>query len=1150
MNRFLSLCLILSGLTACDVMNNRLDQVALVCGEDALRYSNARFIQPQAETQVSGGGEGASWQAITETAGGFELLPRSSRGCLIVEEEKKGSLYLRHDSVQLGASQPLAALEPGTLHPLNVGPSDPQLYAQVMNLSCGAQQSNQFAISYGIQQQPAPQLHLYRVAYDIFADQGSQIPLSSGEVDARAGAIELPRVLGDGAYTIRYRLYDAFENIFAAVAPQTISCPLYLDTKAPELLGLSETLATLASGNQRFQEVAPGQALNLRVADRDSALAIEVCSAPLGAPLCDNFVPLKGPFYAPKDGLHVIRYFARDAAGNQSPISELPPIAVVHRDIMDNVGLELAAARLEAGQGNAIEANLNWLRAYESYEKLTLPLEREPLASPLGLAYSEIARGQSLQASLRDHLDSIDQLLEIPALPPQLAGHASLDKRGDLKVRATNGKLLLEAQQVSDIAWHPRLGLLISYRDGRYQLGLAAEARAFPSAFKALRLELAGDQLLAASAEELALFRLESQDLRLVWRRSLSALPIALSLDTQAGLGVLAAADSLLSFDLITGSDVSSQTWNKACTFSQLIHADAYGWYIGLKTGPRPPFGEEFHCNLHNWNGREAWQEVDPLKVHREDDFMNEPGDFRFEEINALVYLPAQQWLAFGRAIDARFALLDLREQKVTIIESYPESGEETAVLTSISLSSDGLYLADSKFYPEARGGKTTTRVWEVARSSSPLTFQQDALVKSFSNKTQAITHLLIANGQKRLISADQNRQVTLVHLNDLLLPLFSSDLKVTPFSSSIDSDLLLLKGSTIERRTRFGDLLLQLEAPAPRVTGLTVDRNNQLLALDAEGKLWQARADSRTWNLVFTTDLALGGEETEVRLLASPTRDRLMVHGQGEDETFYSLILAQDSDGSWRVQGRIEGAVRNAAWNAPATHIALLNEDSQSLFEVDGQPLASRAHQGDFGPVYLPFSADGSRWLTLSSQKIEVFDIASKAFLAESLSWPNRIQFLSFAGQSLDRLWINASNAGLSRTRSILETDLKGTVTSDYGSLRNFVRLVFAREGQIWYFDADGNVGTLRAGQDPSIQVAAPMSRGEVLLGFSPAADFLLTQGSEAESSQSPLHLSEDKRMLHAMCSWLQPLLEARQSPAIAQSQAFCASKILAPLD
>ncbi len=1181
MQNFLILLCALS-LLACERLTNRLDQVALDCGDDARTFGGSRFILPESESTL----DPAGWQAVASTGAGYKALTRTSRGCLVINDPSTQLVYLRHDSGQVGASLEAATIEGDELKKVRTSTSPERLQSQVLNLSCGPEPSRDFGVGFGLTQSPAPQLHHYRIQFQVL-QKDSALVLTEGTIEAPGAALALPRVLADGSYTIRYQLSDVFEDLFAGIAPKTLSCPLEIDTTPPTMKGFKETLTSEVFKGQNYFEVVPGQALNLSVGGEKNPADIYICTAVPGSDACQNtedFIRLTPPFLAPEDGQVQLKAFAADAAGNQSPIVTLPTLAIVHRPVMESVRTHLKNAGLEAERGNPIDADLSWLRAYQTYSSLKLDLEREPLAGPLGLTYSDITRSQRLRAVFKDHSLLIKKMAWIEGRSPTEDSYASLDGKGELFVRSIKGTLTAQESGVADIVAHPRFGLIILYRNGTYQLGLGQDRVKLPDAIVsspfAFTLSLSPDakEMLVAGPSEAALFSID-RSLQLLWRQSIDltvtgAPPASQERSdrTVTSIGpelvVIAGNRAMASLNRRSGQFIARQQWDDRCNLSLLVPAAAYGWFVSLQTDPQARGDEKFHCNLFNWDGTKDWQEILPEAVHRPDDIVNEPGDFRFEEIHTMVYAPEREWLIFGRKdLDARFAILDLKAQRIYFVNPDKGSSLSESSLSAMALSPDGHLLAVSQSV------ENQTRLFDLKRIDSlDGYFFRDAVIASFSEDKPTSTtasepdiiSLLIAPRQGWLLSADRQLELRIHAYANKLQTAYPTTVAMD-FNSLARSTFVIQQADRIEQRNRFGDLTAYSLPPFSPVA-LFSTPSAEVFAFDADGQLWQADPAGAAWQARFQSDLLLSSTKllNEPNVLVSPSGQKLAVIGQSEGK-WRVKIYTREGQENWSETALIkledtangesgDSKLKRIAWSPLETHLSLVTQRpkpvgegrgsllSSSLWTVTGQkvvttPLGSNEGMPRF---YAPFSSDGKFWLSYSKNVWQIYDLERGAFESEAVGLGGEtFAFASFAGSRSDRLWLGVVSSGSSQT--LLEIDHTGNQEQVLGTAPE-VRLAFERDGNPWVYDASGNLYAKKLGSAGfELVVSAEQGNNEIALGINQKEGFMLVHPGGNESLVSVVYLTEDQRLFQAMCTWIEPLLVAGSSLEIEEARSSC---------
>ncbi len=1123
---------------ACERLNNKLDQVALTCGEDALSYGEARFVRLAEDLNAD------DWQGVVSTPQGFEILTRSSRGCLIAPKGLDGAIYVRHKSSQLGAAFTSRELAVDAVSYLPVSSEAPQLAAKLVNIDCGDAYSAGLTASYRTRSQASTQLHHYAITYELYSKGPTRVRLHQSVLSLDDQSFDLPAFLQDGSYLLSYTMRDAFEESKAQgdVGAQTIECPLVLDRKAPAFLGITETLQPLADASTL--EVAPGQAVNLKVTDELSEFQVYLCSAAEGETPCEDFSPLNGPYYAPEQGYRSIRFYLSDRAGNRSPIQSLPTLAVVHRDVMQNVEAELLLARNESDQYHKIEANLHWLKAHQLYSNLKLPIERDALGIKIGLTYSEIAKNQSNRGRFFDHRAEISQLVSVPARSPRPAFFASLDRSGFLSLRTFEGERVSSKEEVRAVEVHPQLGLLILYRDASLQIGIDGPRLSFTQGFAptAMKMDPQTLSLLAWDQGAIGAFQLSAEGINSLLQTNLDFVPEKAASD---GTHLLVGGSKKVVLLALDGGQVlAEQSWDRRCRLGELTASQNAEWFISLRYDYKEAEGE-FQCNLFSWNGKGPWQEVLPSEVYNPEDIDGKPGDFKFADLKDVLFIPSKGWLLLSRdGFDSTLGFLDLKTRLMRFIRPQISLNENSGATTALSLSADGNFLADSSYTPKRPGtiDQIETRLWDLRRADDANFDADQVLIRRTVEPSLEATHLAIDGIGGRIVSSVRGRELRMASTINLLAPAYPSEI-YPAFSRFAESDLLLLNGTLIERRNRFGELLLTLPSPG-RVVALTLDSKGALVALDREGKLWEAEPETYTWKKVFDSGLAIEkpGENLQAYdlvLMPSPRRDKLLLVGWDAASQGESLIVEQGQDGRWTEGAKFGVASQCAAWNTDGTLLSLVDDENARLVRVDGRVLTQRPLSGGALSCTraLPFSDDGSRWVFAQGSTLEIFDVAQNDYVGKPIEWPHALDYVRFKSASSEALWIVSGEA-------VLEIDLKGTVRRDLGLIEDAVDTMFERLDSVWVLDRNARLLKLNeSSEKPSLLISTEFDKGSSLVGLSESEDFLL-QLSDTPSgipAFNVLFLKDDPQLLTTMCRWMKPLLQAEQSSDIAEARAYC---------
>lgn len=1127
-------------LSACQRLSNELDQAALTCGEDVRQYPGSRFVSPEAALANE------PWQGVSASKAGFKALPRSSRGCLVVEPELSGPLYLRHQNLELGASLTGAETEAGdwpsrVVRRFSPLPSPSGLSSERLSLSCGASLSNRFFAPYQLQRQASPQLHLYRLRYELLDGANNIVLFGEAPVDpAGPPEVELPKVLADGEYQLRWSLFDVFENLYAGVKAEPQLCQLQIDTKGPETGGFRESLPTIRDQLLSYQEVSPGQALNLKVDDA-AATQIFFCLYALGQEPCTAFSQLSGPIYAPEDGAWNLRYYAVDAAGNRSPPIDLPPLAVMHREVMQSIENLLALARLKTERNQFLEANKHLLEAYRAYYSLKLPLEKAPLSGPLGLAFSEVARSQHLLAEIKDHSQAVTQFEWIGK---DASVFASLDSQGSFVARKLDGSLQSQLSEVAAFAAESAYGPFLLFKDGSYQLGLNGRTRPLPAGSRPSLLAVRGSQVLFASSESLSLFTLRA-DASLVprWTYPLSGGAQKIALSADGSLAVLADRKQILSLDSASGRLINRSAWDERCLFSQLVEAPSYGWFIALRTDDVIGLesGEEFHCEMLRWNAREAAVRLAHEKVLNPNDPFHKPADYRFEEVSTLAYAPQHRWLAFGRNLDPSFVVYDLEKDFATVYEDAGDPNQSLGEVSALGFSPDGRYFSVSQ------SQQLQATIWDLGTKPDLASYLWQDFVVQLPGQPRVVEKLLIHPSRPWLLTSDEGRQTRIYNFATTLLPRFSSELSPAPsFLSDAAAELVQLSGERVSLLDPYGKVLFSTSRPEAglELLGLIPIRFQPstgalgLLALDRRGRIWITPNRSQSWQLIYDA----AGDLSCSSFLPSPSRSKLLLSCQNNAEEPALLLISQNSQtGAWTETLRLSLEARQLAWSPSETHFSTLNRQSASLWSLRGERLIE--DQGErvlSSALYQPFSSDGQRWLSLVDGSVSVWDIAQAQRLYPAWKWPQPLSLVSFAGSRTDRLWLVARSSG--RGETVVEADESGKLTRNFGEFAGSLRLIFERAGsdRPWAFDNEGRLFQLNAGTvGPTALISIKSGEGEIPLALNQPENFLLTQDNRARVGV--LFLNEDRRQLDELCGWLEPMLKARTDPTFASFGPLC---------
>lgn len=1128
-------------LLACQRLSNKLDTAALECGDDVRQFPGSRFISPDLTVSAE------SWQGVGQTPAGFKALPKSSRGCLIVDQDVSGPLFLRHQTLELGASLSTSDWTESSVQQLKPLPTAPGLVSERLTLSCGKGLTNQFAAPFQLQSQASAQLHLYRLRYDVLDREGRV--LIFGETAVNPGGpheVELPKVLADGAFELRWTLYDVFENLYTGVSVEAQSCPLQLDTKSPEVGGFRETLPQLSDQLRSYQEVSPGQALNLEVNDAAST-QIFFCLYALGEAPCETFTQLSGPLYAPDEGAWTLRYYAVDEAGNRSPAAELPPLAVMHRDVMKSIDSRLALARLETERNQFLEANKQLLEAYRAYYSLKLPLEREPLSAQLGLTFSEVARSQHLLAELRDHAEAIKQFEWLGA---DQSAFASLDNSGVLTVRGLEGQQLQRLEEVAAFAPSFEHSILLLFRDGSYQLGLEGSRRKLPRDLKPQLLALSGSEVLVADSKRFALLELQSdKTLTLRWEKKLKTAPESILLGQRDRLAIAASPKQILSFDSQSGRPMQSSSWDARCSFSLAVEAPGYGWFIGLRTDNEAGLSsnEEFHCELLRWDARSVATRVAHEKVLDPNDPFHKPEAYRFEEVNEISYSAARGWLAFSRSLgDPSFVVYDLKKNFALVYENAGDPNQSLGEVSTLGFSADG------RFFAVSQSQQLSATVWDLGSEPEldPVAYSWQDPLLTIKGQPRVVEKLLIHSQRPWLLTADEGRRTRIYNFQTTLLPRFSSELSPGPLGQGdSQNQIVQLKGERLDVFDPYGQALFSTSRPGQDLRAVVAldpkARDSGLLALDRSGQLWETAARPDSWQLAYA---APEGSSCD-SLVPSPSRLKLLITCQDANrQSFLVLLTRAASQDAWTEALRLNVEARRLAWNPNESSFSTLSRKSASLWSLEGQILIEQTGEKVLGSeAYLPFSANGKRWLSHIDSTVSVWDIDSRTLVQPSWTWAQPLGFVSFASSRSDRIWLAARSSG--RGESLVEVDEGGQITRNFGEFPGSVRLIFQNPAEPvpWGFDNEGRLFRLNEARvGPTALISIKEGDGEIPLALNQQEQFLLTQDNR--SRLGVLFLDEDRRQLKELCSWLSPMLRAGSDPGFGAFASFCQAEMAPP--
>ncbi len=1122
-------------LMACERLSNRIDQAALACGDDIRDFPESRFIDPASSPTL----DPAAWQGVGLTDAGFKALPKSSRGCLIVPKGFAGPLFLRHQSEDLGASYasskwPLYSVQ--KLVPLEAPEG---LSRDSLSLSCGTTLSNQFAAPYKVDRQSSAQLHLYEIRYELLDASGRILVFGEKAVDAtrNSSTIDLPPGLSDGKYELRYGLYDVFDDIFASVKPKTLSCALQLDTKAPQVEGFQENLPQLTYKDQAYREVSPGQALNFKVADEGDKLSetqLHTCIYVPGTSPCSDFTPLAGPLYAPDEGSWIVRYYAEDRAGNRTTPADFTPLAVMHRETMQSIQNLLSLARLETERGQSLLSNKYLLEAYSAYYGLKLPLERDPLSTDLGLTFSEVSRSQHIFAEVRDHKQAIVKLSWLGA---QEENVATLDSQGVFVAREKQGPLIVRFEEVADFASSADYEIVLLFKDGSIQFGLSGARTSLPAALKPRLFVLQGSNLLLADDKRLSLLEIRSpSQLKLRWQTALASTPLDLMLSLDQGLAMVAGAQEIRSFDLQSARAVQTSAWNPNCIYSKGIEAKGHAFFIALKTGPQAQV-EEFHCELLRWDGRTQAVRVAHEKVLNPDDFVHPPADYRFEEVTTLAYSPRHQWLAFGRDTGPSFVIYDLKKDFAIAYENVADPTQSLGAISALGFSADGEYFATSLSPPQLQAF-----VWKLGEAPDLLSYPWQDPLSVLQQQPRVVENLLLDAKAAWLLTSDQGRQVRYYKFRATLLPRFDSELPPSlPLSGESDKLIVQVFADRIETADPYGRQVKKYERPSGEVVAVLQDASGKgLLSLDRSAKLWQT-ADDGSWRLAFDASSSASASLASCdSLLPSLSRRKLLLNCLDAAQQSTLVLLEQvGTADTWDLTLKLPIAARRLAWNPLETSFSVLTPTSVSLWSSSGQKLLEQTGKGLISEAaYLPFSADGSRWLTRVDRTLTVWDLASLSPVKPAWTWEKAVSSINFAGKSSDRLWLTYPSS--SRGKAVVEVGDDGKVLREFGDFAGSIRHIFEREGAPWAFDNEGRVYRLREAQEgPTSLISIKSGEGETLLGVNQSENFLLTRDNQ--SKLGVLFLAEDPRQLQALCTWLAPMIASKSDPSFAPFESLC---------
>ncbi len=1125
-NRLVQLGLGLSLLSACGSIHNRVVDKKLACGDDVADLAESQLLVPSDERS-----EALLWQNNQ-----FSSLNHSSKGCLILPESAKGEVYVRSQNKRSAQSLTLSSEPKIGLSFVELNRQSAQFKGLAYSANCSdsAIQGLKATITASSSTQEA--LDIYQTQYRL--RDASLQTVASGIVtlgsDGPADLV-LPSLLSEGEYQLELATTALFEFYFHGAAPKTAQCKLVIDRQAPQLLPWDLSLPKLGDPDASFRELSPNQTINLEAMD-NLASSVQYCLYQKGEAPCSDFRVASGPIAIPDQGIYLLRSYATDSAGNASPVKTSEPLAVVHRNTIDEVKARLQSARSLYADGLYLESAMSLLKSYSIFSGLTLPYERQILSPLLGMAYTEITRHLSLVLSFTD----LKSTLKKVAINPDETIIYSLDQLGYLSLRKTSGELDSQLSEVADFELdRPSGKAIIVMNDGRLQWGdqtAVLPQLASGASIKQIVWDADSKILFVRGVYELAAYRLNGGSAQKLWLQTVSVPLLSLAYDSSNRRLIATSQGGFTAFDGEQGESLFAHTWMPRCFFSKVQAVPGLGILFGLKADPSYNEGP-LKCEMLIWKDLAQDPEILKASAFLKKTEYFDPESIPLDEIVELRYEPSRNWVLISRKGDINFFVWDLKAGT----GAYTQWGIDDVAQPPI------LRLSDS--------GRELLVAWDGDQGHSKIniyTLEENFDVESFMDpflfppilysddyRQEQLLFAQFLSGQKRVISVDKARRTSIIEIEKTANPgIPGFDSEVSP-SLTPAGEVLTVSSNRNVVSVQADGLTGAKQWPLPEGVEVAqiASSGTRLWLLDKAGRLWlNDTSKPQEWQMQRDTSW------DKAKIVVDANLPDVVVVHRIKTKMLGAMVGRADANG-WTFQN-YDVSANAAAISPDQGFVAFIGNKDQSLWTLDG--VLQRQEPVIFNRLtvaYQPFSRDSKLWFVrLSSDQIGFWDLKAKALLGERMNLPGpKFTLLRFADDSSSRLLLSSSpKFGSSQSLALLELD--GKIVRDFGYFVEAMSSVFQRGPDTFAWDASGRLWQLPDdSSDPILRIGIDKRLGGFrFLDVAPMDGLALLSGPSTNPVQFGF-LDYRPLQKNLLCRWLAPTFRASKDQDAAQLKSYC---------
>jgi WD40 repeat protein len=365
-------------LAACHPANNKINNLALECGESG-DFQHYRYVKL---FHANGGVDEPNDIQLRNEAGEDLSQHLTPKACIKMEKSWKQKLIAIKPGTSEGVIFFPERIQDGAVAPLNM---KIYRYGKLASLCQTGLVTSAAQIEWPIDFRSV-EAEAFEWNLAIHSGDKAEYQIShTGFEELSKETIDISKLV-DG----RYRMTIQARPLFASQRQESIfNCELSIDRKSP-LVTVDRELVRLDAELTPAIQAAPGEAITVRSDETGSTDSIFACLVPQNQPAATcTYDQIAGGFVtAPQRGSWILRLYALDQAGNQGPIVERP-LFIHDNNLVASIQGYVEQSALSQKSGASLMSMIYGIKAYEKMKTLGSATEQAAVTQKVRKAVLE-----------------------------------------------------------------------------------------------------------------------------------------------------------------------------------------------------------------------------------------------------------------------------------------------------------------------------------------------------------------------------------------------------------------------------------------------------------------------------------------------------------------------------------------------------------------------------------------------------------------------------------------------------------------------------------------------------------------------------------------------------------------------------------------